>query len=169
MKTPRNSILDPTNMTEQMETLLLCFEGITGSGKSSLIADMKKTCRRIGKHHDIYIDRYSASLWVYGRELNECLELERMILSRGLYIYLVVDEDVAWKREADSKKETYHITKEVVAQTKAGFEEYFTKHCLLPVIVRDSSTLIDSEALIREIEVIHEARVAGRTLSPFKA
>lgn len=163
------SVLDPTNLTRQMETLLLCFEGITGSGKSSLIADMKKTCRRIGKHHDIYIDRFSASLWVYGRELEECLKLERMIQSCGVYIYLTVDPEIAWQREADSKKDTYHITRETVERTRIGFQKYFTEYCILPVIVRDSSTLIDSEALIKEIEVVHEARMAGRTLSPFKA
>jgi len=163
------SMIDPTNINRQMETLILCFEGITGSGKSTLIAQLKKTCREMGRHHDIYIDRYSASLWVYGRDISECIKLEQMIKDRGIYIYLTVDQEIAWSRESDSKKLIYGITKEVVEKTRVMFETYFEEHCILPVIIKDNTWSVNIVELVREIEAIHEARVAGRTLSPFKA
>lgn len=162
-------VIDRSNIDNNADTLIICLEGITGSGKSSLIAEIKKTCRSMGRPHDVYIDRYSASLWVYGRNINECLKLERLISQRGLYIYLTLPLEVAWSRESEAKKKTYNITKDLIGKTELMFTQYFTEHCLLPVIVRDSSAPIDCLELLKEIDHVHEERMAGHTLSPFKA
>lgn len=162
-------IIDTSNVGNTKDTLIVCLEGITGSGKSSLIAEIKKVCRSIGRPHDVYIDRYSASLWVYGRDIEECLSLEKLISSRGLYIYLTLPLEIAWKRESDAKKSTYNITKDLLAKTEGMFNQYFTEHCTLPVIVRNSSSPIDCINLLEEIDHVHEERMAGYTLSPFKA
>ena len=166
---PREAIIDPTNITRDMQTLLMCFEGITGSGKSTLVSDIKKTCREIGRHHDLYIDRFAASLWVYGREEAECLDVEDMVKDRALYIYLTIRPEVAWARESEDKKKVYKISETTVIQTLANFDYYFKNICQLPVIVVNSENPINVLRLLEKIERVHNARLGGKIMNPFKS
>lgn len=167
MDDSRESIIDPTNTTRDRQTLILCFEGITGSGKSTLISDIKRTCREMGRHHDLYIDRFAASLWVYGREPEECRTLEEMVKSRAIYIYLALDPIVAWVRESVEKKKAYKISEDTVRQTVDNFNYYFTHICILPVIVVNSEKPVDVPRLISKIEIVDIARSAG-IVNPFR-
>lgn len=164
----RESILDPTNITRDMDTLILCFEGITGSGKSTLISDIKKRCRQIGRHHDLYIDRFSASLWIYGREIEECLALEDMVKTRAVYVYLTIDPDVAWSRESNAKKQTYKISEDTVRQTLDNFRNYFTHYCTLPVVTVDTTGKVDIDQLLARIEYVHVERMRGNLVNVFR-
>jgi thymidylate kinase len=168
MVDPRKSVIDPTNLARDIDTLIICFEGLTGSGKSTLISNIKRTCREIGRHHDLYMDRFSASLWVYGREAYECLKLEEMLEDRAIYVYISVDPDIAWKRESEEKKKVYKISEQVFRQTLENFDYYFTNICILPVLVIDGDKPIDIPEVLDRLGRIHDERKTGTIINPFK-
>jgi thymidylate kinase len=123
---------------------------------------MKTISRQIGRPHDLYIDRFAASLYVYGREPEECERMEHILKNNALYIWVEVDPLLALKRVSQDKIDAFKITPEVQMKTRELFMEYFEKHSVIPVLTVNGDTPVDVPELLRRIDEFNEVGMYRR-------
>ena len=120
--------------------IAVCIEGIDGSGKTTLIKNIREKLVERQLAHDVYIDRFVMSNRWYN--VNQGItvnydRLENSLVGKAIYLYLDVDSEVACRR---LKEKQDHFSYSVLELSK--MRDYYLRELAiskLPVLMIQQS------------------------------
>lgn len=107
--------------------LIILYEGIPGSGKTTLM----KAVNKVRDYRDIALDRFTPTQWVYdslrGRLFNESLIVERGILEHFevWVVYCICPPELAYER-CKAKNDDDDANLEKLIDLNRLYKRYFT-------------------------------------------
>ena len=137
---------------------LLIFEGCSGVGKTSVISEFRKLIG-INKKHDLLIDRFIHSRYVFDKMYNRGFNYFEYIpiyiclkLLGATVIYLTINEDISLER-CLNKKDYFISQKKDISQERKYYSEAFSKFPLKRISIdcNDKNVLEIASEIYKEI------------------